>query len=172
MSDSESKGGISWLTGMALIAAGTALVVALGVPVFVQWEHNQALQRQADWNARAAEQRNSPPSYGCVDGHYRVQAYVGPFQSTIPVWTDKGVVSCGSDGYTVNGEPITEAQAEYYALNSLTATRESHRRRNDSNGEGSGSVGPVIDYPAIAEAVKAARDAGQLNETLEAWLYE
>lgn len=157
MSDSESKGGISWSTGMTLIAAGAALVVALGAPVFVQWEHNQALQRQADWNARAAAQRNSPPSRGCVDGHYRVQAYVGSFPSSIPVWTDRGVVRCGPDGYTVDGELVTEAQVQNFAMATLAAERESHHRRNESGH--SGSAGPVIDYGALAETIEAAKAA-------------
>ena len=149
-----------WLPRVALITALAALVFALAVPAYVQWEHNQVLKRQIEWGAQAAVQRNAPATYGCANGHYRVNAFIGAFQSSIPIWSEEGVVKCEPNGFTVNGEPVTESEVYGLAAAALNSSRESRQRRND--GDGNPSM-PTFDAALIMQSLDDALAKNDLS---------
>ncbi|MGP9509125.1 MULTISPECIES: hypothetical protein [Halomonas] len=57
-----------WLPRVALITALAALVFALAVPAYVQWEHNQVLKRQIEFDS-------GRPSQWAVENFRRIVTY-------------------------------------------------------------------------------------------------
>lgn len=134
------------LTRIALGFAFVALTAVIVTPIYVEYEHNRALERQAEWEKSAAEARRQPPSSGCSDGHHRVTDYSGPWPVSIPVWTDKGVLECDGGSYWINGKAVSSDEAQVFAMQALNEHRSSEEKRTRTP-----SAGPVIDYGYLAK---------------------
>lgn len=133
---------LAWTAIVLSITAATAAVV---MPIYVEHEHDQALKRQVEWKASAAEARRQPPSSGCADGHYRVTDYSGSFPVSIPVWIDNGVLECDGDSYSINGKAVSSEEAQGFAKQALNQHRASTERR--------AATGPMIDAAYIAQVL-------------------
>ena len=104
---------MSKMTVLAGAVAIVALVTALALPIYVEHEHNQAMQRMAGSVERSRILRARPANISCGDAgiawvtHYS-QGFptIGAVWATNPVNMDS-VVKCVDDGFTLLGQPIS-----------------------------------------------------------------
>jgi hypothetical protein len=133
---------------IALVMSFAAISTAIGLPIYIDYEHKQALERQSNWESKAAEARRTPPTYDCSDDHYRVTDYSGALPVSIPVWTENGVVECSADkGFSVDGESITQEEAEHFATENIRKHGEEVSNRSTPTSF------PVIDLAHIAQSL-------------------
>lgn len=105
------------VTGFAFALAG--ITAAIVIPIYVQHEHNQAQERRFEWAASSAEAQRKLAIPACEDGHYSVTDYSSVIPTSIPVWTDEGVIECHEGSYSIKGKLLSSGEAQTFAQRAL-----------------------------------------------------
>jgi len=148
------------LTKTAIASACLALLAAIFIPMYVTYEHSEALAHEQNMLAKSMKARSAPPSITCADDHIRITDYSRTIPISIPVMGNKGIVQCDSTGYSINDKVISEEVMNNIAYRTLMKDRENEQNRKNEN---STSFGPTIDYGYLLKTLNQALEYNNIS---------
>jgi hypothetical protein len=148
------------LNKLALIFAVSALGIIISIPLYVNYEHQQAVKHGIELESLAKTNKFTLPASECTADYLSVTSHGGAFQTSIPVWVDGEIVKCSKGVFSLKGKVLTAFEVHNFINETLLAESEIAKERNGKNF----ASAPTLDVAFIVQTINEALSLESITE--------